>query len=118
MKKRANQLIAIICLMMMHATVFAQDDQPTGGPIVPRYVSEKGYWVAESNVNVPRQYTIHFYNNDHVEVYKEKVEGVVLKLQRRKVKMNLKKVLETAVVAWEKQRQTKENEGWVVNAIK
>ncbi|MBO9564731.1 MAG: hypothetical protein J7621_18275 [Niastella sp.] len=118
MKKRANQLIAIICLMMMHATVFAQDDQPTGGPTVPRYVSEKGYWVAESNINVPKQYTIHFYNNDHVEVYKEKVEGVVLKLQRRKVKMNLKKVLETAVVAWEKQRQTKENEGWVVNAIK
>ncbi|PZQ99010.1 MAG: hypothetical protein DI539_28865, partial [Flavobacterium psychrophilum] len=85
MKKRANQLIAIICLMMMHATVFAQDDQPTGGPTVPRYVSEKGYWVAESNINVPKQYTIHFYNNDHVEVYKEKVEGVVLKLQRRKV---------------------------------
>lgn len=118
MKKRANQFIAIISMLMIHVAAFAQDDQPTGGPVTPRWVSEKGYWVVESNIHVPKQYTIHFYNNEHVMVYKEKVEGVVLKLQKRKVKMNLRRVLETAVLAWEKQPQPKENEGWVVNAIK
>jgi hypothetical protein len=50
-------------------------------------------------------------------VYKEQVQGVLLKLEKRKVKMHLKRVLETAILAWEKQHQAKENEGWVINAV-
>jgi hypothetical protein len=64
---------------------------------IPRWISDKGYWVAESNVHTPTQCTIRFYNNDHVMVYSEKVEGIKLKLQKRKVKMNLKKVLESSI---------------------
>ncbi|AXY76805.1 hypothetical protein D3H65_23650 [Paraflavitalea soli] len=116
MKKCLN-LLVLTCLLMGSTAAFAQNEEDTPAPATPRWVSEKGYWVVESNVHVPKQYTVRFYNNDQVMVYKEEVQGVVLKLQRRRVKMNLKKVLETAVLAWEKQRQTKENEGWVYNAI-
>lgn len=117
MKKSINQTIAVICLLLMYNAVLAQHEQPTGAPAAPRWVSDKGYWMVASNVNVPKQYTIHFYNNHHVEVYKERVEGVVLKLHKRKVKMRLRRALETAVVAWEKQRQPKEDAGWVAKAI-
>ena len=79
---------------------------------------KKGYWIIESNIHVPKQYTVRFYNNDQVMVYKEEVKGVHLKVEKRKVKMHLKRVLETALVAWNKQQQAKENEGWVVNAIR
>lgn len=118
MKKCVNVFLVITCLLMLHVTALAQDDEITAAPVTPRWVSEKGYWVVESNVHIPKQYTIRFYNNDQVMVYKEQVQGIILKLQKRRVKMNLRRVLETAVLAWEKQRQVKENEGWVVNAIR
>ncbi len=116
MKKCLN-LLVLACLLLAGTAAFAQEEEVTPAPVAPRWVSEKGYWVVESNIHVPKQYTVRFYNNDQVMVYKEQVQGIVLKLERRRVKMNLRKVLEAAVLAWEKQRQTKENEGWVVNAI-
>ncbi len=117
MKKCLNVLTVLAFLLIGQATAFAQDED-TPVPVTPRWVSDKGYWVVESNVKIPKQYTIKFYNNDQVLVYKEQVEGIVLKLEKRKVKMNLKRVLEAAVLAWQKKPQIKENEGWVVNAIR
>lgn len=118
MKKCLNLLIVLACLLIGSTVALAQDEETSTAPATPRWVSEKGYWVVESNVKIPKQYTIRFYNNDQLMVYQEQVQGIVLKLQKRSVKMNLKKVLEAAVLAWEKQRQPKENEGWVVNAIR
>lgn len=115
--KKCLKLLVLACLLIGSTAAFAQEEEATSAPVTPRWVSEKGYWVVESNVHVPKQYTVRFYNNDQVMVYQEQVQGVVLKLEKRRVKMNLKKVLEAAVVAWEKQRQPKENEGWVYNAI-
>ena len=115
MKKSIKQLFVIASLLML-CTVAVAQEETIATPLTPRWVSEKGYWVAESNINSPKQCTIRFYNNDHVMVYSEKVEGVVLKLERPKVKMHLKKVLESSIVAWEAKRKASENEGWVINA--
>ncbi|WP_315819272.1 hypothetical protein [Paraflavitalea speifideaquila] len=117
MKKYLTTLTVLAFLLIDQATAFAQEED-TPVPITPRWVSAKGYWVVESNVHNPKQYTIRFYNNDQVMVYKEQVQGITLKLEKRKVKMNLKRVLDAAVLAWEKKPQVKENEGWVVNAIR
>lgn len=117
MKKCISLFIVVACLLIGHTAAIAQDDETTNAPVAPRWVSEKGYWVVESNIKVPKQYVVRFYNNDHVMVYKEQVQGIVLRLNKRKVKMNLKRVLDASIVAWEKQHESKENEGWVVNAI-
>ncbi len=74
----------------------------------PRWVSAQGYWVAESNKNQPLEHTIRFYNNDDVLVYQEKLSGVKLNLERRKVRMKLKTVLDAAVVAWQQQKSGNE----------
>ncbi|WP_276479389.1 hypothetical protein [Paraflavitalea pollutisoli] len=120
--KKYFKILAVLALMMMgQAKAFAQDEETTSStaaPTTPRWVSEKGYWIIESNIHVPKQYTVRFYNNDQVMIYKEEVKGVALKVERRKVKMHLKRVLETALIAWNKQQQAKENEGWVANAIR
>lgn len=71
-------------------------------PPVPKYVSEKGYWVVESNIKDKKNHVIWFYNNGHQVVYKETLAGVRLNTSRNKVKMKLKAVLESAVIAWEK----------------
>ena len=64
---------------------------------VPSWVPEKGYWVIESNRHSPKKNIISFFNNDNVLVHKEKVDNHVLNLKRRKVKLQLKKMLEAAL---------------------
>lgn len=85
---------------------------------IPRWVSGKGYWIVESNINTPLRHTIRFYNNDHVLLYRENLEGVKLDPAKRKVKMKLKKVLEAAVLAWEKKKVPEENKDYVMAILK
>ena len=106
-------LYVLIVLAMAHVPAVAQHEQP----MVPSWAPSSGYWVAESNVNQPKQYTIYFYNDDHVLIYKEKIEGVKLNLNLARVKKRLKKVLDKSLVAWQKHRQLKENEGLVINLL-
>jgi hypothetical protein len=91
----AGLLAAILTLSYLVAPA-QQENTPA-----PKWVSEKGYWVVEGNLNTPHQHTIRFYSNDDVLVYTETLKDVKLNANRRKVKMKLKKVLESAIVAWE-----------------
>ena len=107
---------AIVILTAISFTAAAQDDeQPTAR--TPKWVSEKGYWVVESNVHTPFHSIIHFYNNNNVQVYKEVIDGVIINLEKKRTKMRLKKILEQSIVAWQKDHLPKENEQWVVNAL-
>ena len=73
-----------------------QEDNP-----VPKWVSEKGYWVVESNKNTPKDSKVYFYNSDHVLVYQEEIKNQKLKL-KKKTLMKLKAALEEAVDSYEK----------------
>jgi hypothetical protein len=120
MKK--NFLTFTLTMLFSFATVaaFAQYDEEekkTAAP-TPKWVSDKGYWVIESNKNNPSTSVLFFYNNDNVLVYKEKVEGIVFNLKKRNTKMQLKKVLDQSVVAYEQRKHGAENEMWVVNVLK
>jgi hypothetical protein len=111
MKKYLRMLLLTIIVSSMSLAVSAQDEEverPKTYP-TPKWISEKGYWQVESNVKTPRNSIIYFYNNDHVLVYKEKVERVRLKLNKKRVLMCLKTVLEQTVTAWEQKHQPEEN---------
>jgi|SRR6478672_9801124 len=96
---------------------FAQDEsQPAPRPA--KWISEKGYWVVESNIHTPTHSIIHFFNNNNVEVYKEEVNGVQINLEKKRTKMKLKKILEQSIVAWQHDHLLKENEQWVANALR
>ena len=86
----------------------AQDDANFGQPQPPKWVSEKGYWVIESNIKTPKSSIVRFYTNDHNLVYTEKVEGVKVNVQKKKTLMNLKSVLEKVVYTWEKNGEVKD----------
>lgn len=77
----------------------AQSDTPT--PSIPKTVSQKGYWVVESNKKTPKECIVYFYNNDHLMVYKEEIKDRKLKLNRKKTLLHLKAVLEEAVTKHE-----------------
>jgi hypothetical protein len=51
-------------------------------------------------------------------VYKEKIEGLRINPSKKITKIQLKQVLETTVLAWEKQHRLKENEALVVNRLR
>lgn len=73
-------------------------------PRFPGWVSEKGYWVIESNIKSPLDHVVKFYDNENNLVYKESLTGIKMNPEKRKVKMKLKKILESAVLAQENRK--------------
>ncbi len=110
MTHRKKSWFVIAALSLISISTFSQSAafKSEGRPRFPRWVSDKGYWVVESNINSPREHIIRFYNTDNVMVYKETLAGVKLDPERIKVKMKLKRILESSVVAWEKKKQGQE----------
>ena len=107
---------ALFCLLTLSA--FAQEQDATPAPRMPRWVCDKGYWVVESNIHSPLNHTIWFYTNEEVLIYKETLSGVKLNLEKRAVKMKLKKVLETAILAWEQTKVKQEDKHYVAAILK
>jgi hypothetical protein len=109
MKKITSTWImgAVLCLFSLSS--FAQGDKQA----TPRWVSDKGYWVVENNIHDPFNHIIRFYNNDDVMVYKETLSGVRLNTNKVKVKMKLKKVLETSALAWEQKKVSEEDKQYL-----
>lgn len=108
---------AILVFTVISFTAAAQTE-PLQNPGTPSWLSDKGYWVVESNVKTPRKSIVHFYNNEHIVVYREKVEGIRINLNKKKTLYRLKAALEQAVVAWEKGKVLKENEEILAKALK
>lgn len=113
--------ISFIALCLFFSiSAFAQTEETTENNSVytPKWVSEKGYWVIESNIHSPKISTIYFYSTQNELMYKESVDGKLLNPNKRKVKMQLKKVLEQTSLAFEKSKKARENEAWVAKAIR
>ena len=118
MKKIFFALSFTLLLSFVSVIAFAQSEEETTSYPAPKWVSDNGYWIVESNIHSPKLNSIYFYNNDNVLVYKEKVDGVVINLKKRSVKMNLKKVLDQSVIAFNEKQKAAENEMLVMNLIK
>ena len=116
MKKFFLMTIFFLTFSMTAFTVIAQAKTTSGN--APKWVAANGYWVIETNINSPKLNTIYFYNNSDNLVYKEKVDGIVINLKKRRVKMDLKKVLNQSVIAYNNTKKVAENEMLVVNLIK
>ena len=109
---------ALFILLASSSYTFGQEEAEPVRQRIPKWISEKGYWVVESNVKTPFNSIIHFYNNDNVVVYREKVDGVKINLHKNRTKMRLKKVLEQSIVAYESTNVIKENQQWVAKALR
>ncbi|MBK7099651.1 MAG: hypothetical protein IPH58_16775 [Sphingobacteriales bacterium] len=79
---------------------FCQTYENEKGVFSPSWVSKLGYWVIETNIHTPEHSIIRFYDNTHVMVYQETITGVVLNIKKRKIKIQLKKMLEQAIEAY------------------
>lgn len=111
---KTKWIVTGIIGLLLHTAVVAQNKPRP----VPEFASSKGWWMIESNIHSPKQHIVYFYNNDGVMVYKEKLEDVRLNPEKRKIKMQLKQVLETTVLAWEKEHKVMDDGALVENSLK
>jgi hypothetical protein len=109
MKKIITSAFLILLFSGISKIAFSQDQEQMFTPVTPKWISEKGFWQIESNKSTPENSIIYFFNNDGTLVYKEKIEGLVINLKKKKVLMTLKKVLEESVVAYEQRHSYDEN---------
>ncbi|MFT3674924.1 MAG: hypothetical protein QM781_03410 [Chitinophagaceae bacterium] len=98
MKKEIKQMIFASGFSLIAVMGWAQDETPS----TPKWVSDKGYWVVESNINQPRQYSIRFYNNEHQLIGRKDLTGIKLNIRKRKTRMMLRESLESSLEAWVK----------------
>ena len=116
-RKKSWMFIAFLCLLSMGAFGQLPGSKKVAKAKLPRWVSDKGYWVVESNINFPTNHIIRFYNTGNVLVYKETLADVKLNPERTKIKMKLKKVLESSVVSWEKVNKSNEEMALVKSVL-
>lgn len=90
------QKIIIAGFILWLSTVLPVAAQKSIYPI-PRWVSDKGYWVVQKDTD---SCIVYFYNNDNQLVYRERVRSR-LHVDRKRTKIWLTKELEQAVTAWE-----------------
>lgn len=107
-----KNLLTVLLAVALSSFAYAQQNHTT------KWLSRKGYWMVESNVKTPKSSIIYFFNNDNVMVYKERVDGIRLKISKTKTRMRLKDILEQSVTAWEQKRICPENTFLVATALK
>ncbi len=101
MKKNLRTLILLVLFSITSIIAIAQESE-TAVKATPKWISDKGYWVIESNIKTPTTSVVNFYNTANVLIYSEKVEGVRLNIKRKQTCMRLKKALDQSLIAWEK----------------
>lgn len=106
-----KRLTAALSALFLFLTLFASAQPRT--PKAARWISDKGYWVVESNIHTPKQSTVFFYNNDGVLLYKEAVSGHRIHPERNSTRRRLAAVLEQSIALWEKNGATHENQQWL-----
>ncbi|MBC7826513.1 MAG: hypothetical protein H7122_02115 [Chitinophagaceae bacterium] len=112
--KAIFKLILVTAVYMIVASgLYAQKNIRTKDP---RWISDKGFWQIESNINTPDKNIVYFYNKENTLIYKEHLDGVVLNLAKKRVKMRLKKALETAIHAWNRDR-TLQNDQQLISVL-
>ncbi|MBK8712034.1 MAG: hypothetical protein IPL97_09205 [Niastella sp.] len=108
-------IFTLFTILFISVSCFAQTGKAAH---VPKWVTQNGYWVVETNTHNLKSSIIYFYNDSNEVVYKENVEGMIVKTQKRSVKMKLKKVLDESLLAYNIKHKTAANEMLVLNQIK
>ncbi len=94
-------LAAVLCASAALSSLAGKaQEQPAQE--IPKWISEKGYWVVESNKMTPKDATVYFYNNENILVYKEEIRNQKLKLNRKKTLLRFKIALDEAITSYEK----------------
>lgn len=114
MKSQAKKIVALAALCLIIFAAYSQQKNPAA----PKWVSDKGYWVVESNIHSPMYHIVRFYTNEDQLIYTENLTGTKLNTDKRKTKMKLKKALEAAINLYSQHKELAEIRDYVVKILK
>ena len=90
--KTIVKIAVLVFFLVSSGMAMAQQEAIPSQKKYPKWISDNGFWVVESNVHTPRQQTVFFYNNDAELVYQEKVPDTKLNIQKKKTRNHKRKV--------------------------
>jgi hypothetical protein len=113
-------LAVLITVILSLSTIclFAQEDKEPVRVKKTSWLPENGYWVIESTLSQPKNSIVHFYNNEDKEVYREAINGIILNLQKRKYRKQLKIMLDKAINAWARKEPLTPNENFLIAGLR
>ena len=114
MKHLTRICCIVFVIIITTSCVYSQDKTKKTVP----WVSDKGYWVAESNIKTPMNHTIRFYTNDNQLIHTEKISGVKLNFDKRKTKMKMKNALEETILLYTQHRRSEQISEYLVAYLK
>jgi hypothetical protein len=116
MRRNLKMLFVATVLSITTIAATAQENEIKASH--PKWISDKGYWVVESNIKTPETSTVYFYNNQNDLLYKERVDGVTLNIKKRKTLIMLKQVLDKSLSQTEVAKNERKDEQLVKNSFK
>jgi len=114
MKKKFKILLVLSLFSLSAFSVQAQKSTSVSAS----WVSEKGYWVLHSDLHSPLNHIIRFYNNENELVHTETLVGVKLDINKRKVKMKLKKALEETFLLYSQHKKPDAISDYIAGILK
>ena len=109
---KLSLVLLLICLYVLPFTVSAQHSSK-----MPKWLSNKGFWILETQRSTPKNSIVYFYNNEQVLIYKETINNKRINVAQKKVRKQLEAVLEQALANWQKEKVVKENDHWVASRL-
>ena len=114
MKLLISKMIVTAALVLFTSSTYAQKNRIAQEP----WVSDKGYWVIENNIHDPMNHIVRFYSNESMLLHTEYLSGVKLNIDKRKVKMKLKKALEETWLLCEQHKKPDAISGYISAILK
>lgn len=114
MKQHVKKIVVVAILSLIISATYSQSKVSN----TAQWASDKGYWMVESNIHDPLNHIVRFYNNENELIYTEYLKGVKLNVDKRKVKMKLKKALDATMKLYVQHREPAEIRDYVVKILK
>jgi len=109
-----NQLLAAFSIAVLLNVSALKTKAQSRAACVPK----NGYWVLISNKNVKNITTVQFYNTANQIIYEEEVRNQKMNINRLNTLRSLKRGLDSALVAWNLQKQALYNKNWIAANLK
>lgn len=79
---------------------------------------DNGFWVIVSNEKTPDSSIVQFYDQKSVLLYEEHVNGLRIDIGSKRTRRRLNKSLQTALIAWNKEKELLKDKGFVAAEFK
>lgn len=95
--KRRLATMGVHLLFLFGSAMGQSQDSLSDVKSLPDWIPTKGYWIVVTKAKTPLSNMVHFYTNDNIEFYSEKIDGVELDIRDAKICKKLNRILDQSI---------------------